>query len=82
MLAENISFDEMVILECIGDMPKEVREDPDFRPFMKKGWKTWAFPNMFLSPDHPDVLIVEDNYYEINFPKNLFKVITGNFKIK
>lgn len=75
MTAEEISFDEMVLLECVGDMPKEVKQDPDFKPFMKKGWITWALPNMFTSEEYPGIIIVEDNHYQINFPKPLFRVI-------
>lgn len=65
---------DVILLELIEDLPKEVRDNPYWKPFMKKGWKTWASVD-FYEERYDGLLIVEDNYYEINLPASLFKII-------
>jgi hypothetical protein len=72
---EDIKASEIVLLECVQDMPSRVKNLPFWKPFMKKGWKTWTSSEAFYEQED-GILIIEDNFYEINFPAEAFKPIS------
>lgn len=72
---EEIKSSDMILLECVENMPESIKRLDHFKPFMKKGWKTWTTEEYFYDQDD-GVLIVEDNFYEINFPAEAFKPIS------
>lgn len=73
LLTERLIGEEVILLELTEDLPQEIKNDLDWKPFMKKGWKTWTSADLYEGMD--DVLIIEDNYYGINYPSSLFKII-------
>ena len=84
-MTETIRFEELnslevILFECTEDMPQEIKDHENWRPFMKKGWKTWTSADFYEEGD--SVVILEDNHYEINFPSRSFKIIESNLKQK
>ena len=73
---EDIKSSEIVLLECVADMPDEIKNLPYWEPFMAKGWKTWCSAEAFYDQED-GVMILEDNFYEINFPAQVFKSISN-----
>lgn len=77
---EDIREEDILIFVCIKPFSTKLKRifRGRFKKFMKPGWVTWAGREYFIQSDK--FLLVEDNFYEINFPTSHFRLLATNQK--